>query len=401
MLSLILSALLQVSQPNIVLIILDDIGNEFVNIYQEGPPANQPPTPNIDTLGFRGVVFDNAYANPVCSPTRGTIFTGRYANRYNILKQLAEDDPEYLPQSELTLMELMTDYQSALLGKWHLGTHWGNFDPIIHGFDFYAGTPNNIPDYFNYESVLAFPWVQCTENETTYSEDKITDEALQYMTLATEPYFMVVSYHAPHRPYHDPPGFPASTNSLTQYMHAIEYVDGQIGRLMAQINWSDTYVILVGDNGSPGAVVSTTGQKATVFEGGINVPMIIAGPEILNFRTDAIVNTVDIFATIASLAGYVSTAEDSVDLTPLLSNPNQQLRDFVYVERAIDTTKDLRAARGVNIKVIYKDGVITVYDLRLAPDGEDGDPIDPAILTGPDLDEYNLMIQVINQHGDV
>ena len=134
--------------PNVLIVVLDDVGIDQVSPY--GYPG-APPTPTLQGLADAGLRFDQAWAMPVCSPTRGALLTGRMPHRNHVGAVIKAGAPAELPLDEITLPEMLdqsgTNWSSAALGKWHLATvnsPSGTKHPILQGFDTFSGSMNNI-----------------------------------------------------------------------------------------------------------------------------------------------------------------------------------------------------------------------------------------------------------------
>ncbi|MHC5212536.1 MAG: sulfatase-like hydrolase/transferase, partial [Planctomycetota bacterium] len=134
-----------VSRGNVLIVVADDLGVDMVGAYGEG--SDPPPTPVIDSLASQGVLFRNAWSNPVCSPTRAALLTGRPAFR-NGIGYIVDASPNNLalPYAEVTLPEMLAlgtggNYRSGAFGKWHLGNDsvGGALAPNLAGFDHFAG----------------------------------------------------------------------------------------------------------------------------------------------------------------------------------------------------------------------------------------------------------------------
>ncbi len=391
--------------PAILVITVDDCGNEFFGCYGEGPPTSQPRTDHIDMLAARGLRFDHYYSNPVCTPTRACILTGRYASRYGLGMALTEDDQEFLPRRENCFPELLPEVFCAHIGKWHLGDHWLALDPIVHGFDVHAGTPRSLGSYFSWERAVSWQWRQVWSDLSTYATAQVTDDALELLELAPQPMILWVCYHAPHSPLHDPPGYTTDGSDLARYVAMIEYLDLEIGRLLNALDLDRDFVILSSDNGSPYTVASTSGHKLQVLEGGVNVPLIIAGPGVATGATAALASSVDLFSTIVEIAGGVSDAQDGRSLLPVLTDPAVSVRDHVYVERFADEDgdgiceEDLRAAREARYKLTWDLDAEALYDLSIAPPGEDGRPLDLSHLTDEQRTAYERLHDIVLKRG--
>jgi arylsulfatase B len=332
---------------SILLVVADDVGVDRIGAYNEHPDPGR--TPLVDSLADQGVLFRNAWSNPVCSPTRALILTGRYAFRTGIGNNVSFSGAigTGLPASELTLPEVLVDYQSMLAGKWHLmGVENGPNHPMAFGgFDHHRGSlfnlrPNGPDAYFN--------WEKNTDGQVAltdvYATTDSVDEAIGFVQSATAPWLCVLSFNAGHKPLHEPPPSLHTYNLSGEpgpdhYRAMIEAMDCELGRLLAVVDLETTTVIFVGDNGTEPTAVTAPHDpnkaKNTMYEGGINVPLIIAGAGVeQNGECGALVNVTDIFATIVELAGYESTAEDSVSLVPYLENPRRStIRQWTYAEK--------------------------------------------------------------------
>ncbi|HEX6883251.1 MAG TPA: sulfatase-like hydrolase/transferase [Planctomycetota bacterium] len=359
------NAPVQSPAPDVLMIVLDDVGMDLIGgLYQEVPDA--PFTPNIDRLAREGVFFRNAWANPYCSPTRATLLTGRYGFRTGVGTYINGITDTYgLRTRELMLGEMLhyAGYYNAAFGKWHLsvksnfGPGQGFLHPFHSGFDWYEGAMYNpaspaveyLPascsgplDYYN--------WVKNTNGvqdcTRVYMTTDTVDDAVAFLRNPPEPLFLYVAFNAAHAPMHDPTGrLPANAPARSKCKAMVEVMDAEIGRLLSSARYprSDLYVILVGDNGTefwvgygaPNATgcFGTAHSKGSLYEGGINVPLIIAGPGVVARETPVIVNTTDVFATVCNLTGLPSLARDSRSLTGVMFGSDLPVRDYVYAEQ--------------------------------------------------------------------
>lgn len=364
---------------NVLLLIADDVGVDRIGAYAEHPDPGR--TPTIDRLAAEGLLFRNAWANPVCSPTRAGILTGRYSFRTGIGTFIKNSSTFGLSVDELSLPELIGG-SSAVAGKWHLGVPpQGPAHPLDSGFRYHAGSLNNIGfSYFLWEKhVNGVP-----HSESTYATTDTTDEAIAMIAALPEPWFLWVAYNAPHTPLHVPPnhlhtyqldGFPEETPVV--HMKAMtEAMDTEIGRLLGHVDLATTTVIFIGDNGTfsgaTDAPFDPEHAKGTVYEGGLNVPFIVAGAGVSarGVESEALVHTTDLFATIAELAGVASAAEDSVSIVPYLADPTRpSIRDTVYAELFRPNgpgpyARHDRAIRDSRYKLIMRlEGRDELYDL--------------------------------------
>ena len=337
-------AALVAKQPNILFILSDDQGLDASAQYDIS--TDLPNTPTINTLAASGIVFDNAWATPACTTTRGTILTGKFGINSGIDYVPASIDAnEEVIQAYLANNQATANYASALFGKWHLGT-----DPNEVGIDYYAGNMANLRNYSNWElTVNGEALVTTTEYHTT----KITDLAEEWINQQTTPWFAWVAYSAPHSPFHLPPtelherdhltGTPEhiDANRREYYLAAVEAMDTEIGRLLSSMDsetLANTIIIYLGDNGSPKAVNDgyfTSHSKGTLYQGGVAVPLVISGKGVARqgIREDALVTATDLFATFAEIAGIDSShIHDSTSFAKLLTDANADSQEYVYTQ---------------------------------------------------------------------
>lgn len=332
--------------PNILLVIADDMGLDATPGYSIG--NIKPNMSNLQGMIGHGIRFNNVWSNPTCTPTRATMLTGKYGFRTNILKV---DD--VLPTSEVSLQTFIDNttnntYNHAVIGKWHLSrsaTH-----PNDIGINHFAGLlGGGVQSYNNWSLTVNGQ----TSSQTNYTTTKFTDLAIEWINQQTQPWFLWLAYNAPHTPFHLPPAHLHSQGALSTdqasidanptpyYMAALEALDSEFGRLLNAMpieEKNNTIIIFIGDNGTPNQVVQeypNRRAKGSIYQGGVNVPMIISGKGVTrqNEIENALINTTDLFATIADIGGSgVSEINDSKSFKGLLENNNLQIRDYVYTE---------------------------------------------------------------------
>jgi arylsulfatase A-like enzyme len=311
--------------------------------------------PNISALKNSGVLFSKAYAQPVCSPTRACILTGRHPFRTSIGAQLEGATSPQLQASEFTLPEAFAansalGYSLAMFGKWHLNAGAGTNDTprTIGGWPHFAGTIiGALPDYSAWTKITNGVSVATTNYATT---DAINDTIAWIAGQGSSPWFAWVALNAPHSPLHQPPLDLHSYDSATAtnrnlYEAMCEAMDTEVGRLLAGVNLTETTVIFIGDNGTPSTVIQTpysaAHSKGTLYDGGVRVPLIIAGKGVVspNRTSTQPVHCVDLYSTILELAGInVSATQpagnpiDSVSLLPILQNSTAASR-YLFVEQ--------------------------------------------------------------------
>jgi arylsulfatase B len=400
-------------RDNVLVILADDMGVERTPAYGLNLVANGP-TPVIDLLARHGVLFRNAYAEPLCSPTRASILTGRHPFRtgigrgvsWNASNGLHEPAPE-----EFTLPEaLAPTHQTYAIGKWHLSHNpdvggSGYQHPIQFGFDEHIGPISNLPGqtptaYFTYTKNIA----DTTGNQQVdllgrYATTEQVDDALAAIDRAgDEPWFVWLAFNAPHTPYHVPPAdlrtlqvFNNSPKSL-KHRAMIEAMDTEIGRLLTSIRpavLKRTWIIFMGDNGTPsGSLPGISEAKGTEKELGIHVPLIVVGPDVAlpGREVEALVGCTDLYATICDMARrrIPKRAVDSESFYEHLLDPFAvERRRTVFSETFLPNGIDVprlehrRALRSTMWKITRVDlptdpsSTLGLFDLTADPLGDD------------------------------
>jgi len=267
-----------------------------------------------------------------------------------------------------TLPQSLPTYNSYAIGKWHM-TGWNpsaglaaaGYSPIDFGFRTYRGARGNIGlshmDWTLWEQVGQTEPTS-TENFTTYTLEYEVSQAISLVNGgATEPWFIYLALHAVHTPWTVPdPDWHSNAATKAGYIMGddggsdtdvalaiIESMDTKIGELMAAVNLNDTVVIFVGDNGSATNIPANpdnSGLKASIQEGGINVPLIIAGAGVSSGAvTTALAHGTDLFPTIVELTGHPAVGGiDGVSLVPVLETPASTVRTNLYQDGAFVTT---------------------------------------------------------------
>ncbi len=336
------------AKPNILLIIADDMGLDASNCYDLG--NQQAPMPNLEAMCASGVVFENAYAAPTCSPTRATIMSGQYGFRTGVGAPVAPNGSDALSPDTYTLFDALapTGYASNVIGKWHISGRRNGYDaPADMGVSDYFGLySGGIPDYFNWTAIQDGKETQINGYSTTV----LADRAIDWINDQSQPWFLWLAFNAPHAPFHQPPNDLHSfddlpntesdigQNPLPYYQAMLEALDTEMGRLLDSIppeERDNTLVMFLGDNGSPNQVTrgfyGNHRAKGTIYDSGTHVPLIVSGPGVTAGRTEAFVNTTDLTATIASLTGGRFSSPDSIDFSPALAGGTSE-RDVIYVE---------------------------------------------------------------------
>ncbi|MCZ2074874.1 MAG: sulfatase [Bryobacterales bacterium] len=318
------------ARPNIVLIYADDLGYGDLGCY--GSPIR---TPNLDRMAHEGMRFTNAYsANPVCSPSRAALLTGRYPTRAGVPRVLFPRDTEGLPHSETTIAQVLkpAGYKTMCIGKWHLGHHPA-YLPTSRGFDEYYGIP-----YSN--DMVPCPLMHNTEViEEPARQDTLTarytEQAVQFIRKSkNSPFFLYMPHTFPHIPLHASKRF-RGKSKLGLYGDVIEELDWSVGEVLAAIGKAgadrNTLVLFSSDNGpwyegSPGIF---RGRKGSTYEGGVREPFIarFSGRVPAGRISNGIASTMDVLPTVARLCGAPLPEKplDGIDIWPLLSGEKESI----------------------------------------------------------------------------
>lgn len=316
--------------PNIVLIYCDDLGYGDLGCY-----GSAIKTPNLDRMAAEGVRFTQFYsANPVCSPSRAALLTGRYPTRVSVPRVLFPTDKTGLPDSETTIAQMLKPqgYKTMCIGKWHLG-HLPQFLPTNRGFDNYFGIP--------YSNDMSPRWLmqdtQVIEQQATLETltPRYTEQAVQFIERSQgNPFFLYMPHTYPHIPLGASPKFRGKSPQGI-YGDVVQELDWSVGQILDTLKKRnldrDTLVMFSSDNGpwfqgSPGKL---RGRKGMTWEGGVREPFIARFPgRIPRGITQAGVSgTIDILPTIAQMCGASKPAQplDGIDIWPLLSGRTQTL----------------------------------------------------------------------------
>ena len=306
-------------RPNIVLVMADDQG--WGDMAYNGHPTLQ--TPNFDAAAATGLRFDRFYAAaPVCSPTRGSIMTGRHPNRYGVFRWSYPIRPQ-----EITLAEVLktAGYMTAHFGKWHLGSvrNTSPAHPGANGFDEWLSAPN----FFDNDPILSH---QGQAVQTRGESSMVTvDAALGWIRAQAEgerPFLAVVWFGSPHGPHRATAPYrklyAGQPKNLQHFYGEITAMDHAFGRLRDALTEmgvrKNTILWYTSDNGALPSVGSSgghRGDKGDVYDGGLLVPAILEWPErIATPRVTKVrCNSVDIYATLLEIVGV-----DGVSLVPLI-----------------------------------------------------------------------------------
>ncbi len=459
-------------KPNIVLILVDDLGPDLVGVYRQvlidrvqaapGCADNddchpQPAkTPTMDAMAANGKQFTRVWSNPVCSPTRAHLMTGLYGFRTGI-GTIVTREPFIgirFPSKPLPWALEEVGYTTACTGKWHLrecGDERLAQHPVLQsrgasgefegaGFDYYAGSlfnlkmVNQIPDcvptdacegYYSWAKTFSLPGAdpKTLYGHPVYATVDTIEDAIGVIDpdvplraplpdfQLQEPWFLYVPVNAPHGPFTLPcPNHTEEVNIHWRVRQLTEDLDRELAKLFDVIDWNDTVVFLLGDNGTHNTAITPRvldgHGKGNIFEGGVHVPLIVRGVGIApGTQCDALVNTTDLYATIADFAGANEHPMDSHSFLDALRNPAEFVpRRTIYAELFepnFDATQQSfnpamlirhdRAIRNQRYRLIRGRGRvpsrIELFDLLLDPFEQDNlyptitnPPVDPELL---------------------
>ncbi|QBY04248.1 N-acetylgalactosamine 6-sulfate sulfatase [Thalassotalea sp. HSM 43] len=384
-------------KPNLVIILTDDQGYNDVGF--NGSPDIR--TPNIDNIAAQGTRFTNGYVTfPVCGPSRAGLLTGRYQGRFGFTINPTIDpsvEQNGIPTSEKNIAEVLqpAGYKSAIIGKWHMGTH-PDLRPNQRGFDFFYGFLSGGHRYFPEELTIndlgdvknKFDWykTRLLRNETRediskYLTDELSDEAVEFIKREKDnPFFLYVAYNAPHAPVQATQEYLDRNQHIKDkkrrtYAAMISSVDDGVGRIMETLQQQgiddNTLVVFLSDNGGAKTNGSDNGElrghKNLLFEGGVRVPFAMRWPGKIPAGVDyhQPISSLDIMATIVSQAN-VDTSDnkplDGVDLIPFLTGDIKGQPHDVLFWRHVKT--DSHALRRGDDKIVHDRQGDYLFDMQ-------------------------------------
>ncbi len=335
-------------RPNILLIIADDMWLDASPGYNEG--SKKPKMLHLEQMIDNGLVYDNVWAAPVCTPTRATIMTGKYGYHTNMLEVWNSLSTSEVGIQKFVDQQTNNAYDHAVVGKWHIGNsadHPGEMWVWYYAWLLSWG----VKDYSNWNMTEAWK----TTTSTNYITSEITDKAISWLDERGEkPWFLWLAYTAPHSPFHLPPkdlhtqdhlsgeARDMKRNAQDYYMAMLESLDTEMWRLLDSIpeeELENTVIVFLWDNGTPGKVVQYPYKRGkskwSLYQGGINVPMIVSGYGVDRKweREDMLVNTTDLYATIADLAQTgTKSIYNSISFRDSFSRDILWERQYVYWE---------------------------------------------------------------------
>ncbi|MFP6640945.1 MAG: arylsulfatase [Myxococcota bacterium] len=359
-----LTSFAQAKPPNVVLIMADDLGWRDLGYHD-----SEIETPHIDRMATEGIALERFYVQPICSPTRAEVMTGKSSARLGVVRPISKLDPKGLPLEEKILPQFLAEagYQSLMVGKWHLGHVEKRYFPHERGFEHFYGHVTGGIGYWDHNHGGGHDWQRngTTVREEGYSTQLIADEAVRLLEGRdrSRPTFLFASFNAPHLPNEAPASsFSAYSQELRaeRRIHAgmVAELDTAVGRILAKLAAEgmrdDTLVWFFSDNGglNPSAspeglnrlvdqLVSVFGEplplealefvrqnvqdgasdnsplragKTAVYEGGIRVPSVIWWPgHTVPGESTAFVTAQDVLPTLLEAAGLEDEIPDDLD----------------------------------------------------------------------------------------
>ncbi|WP_412062023.1 sulfatase-like hydrolase/transferase [Rubrivirga sp. IMCC45206] len=303
--------------PDVIVILADDLG--FGDVGYNG---SEIATPEIDRLAAEGVVLDRFYVSPLCSPSRAGLLTGRYPLRAGISEPITHTDTVGLAPYQKTLADDFRrgGYETAVIGKWHLGTAC-HHHPLRHGFDSFVGLIGGGANYFTRRTSIGYDWWRdyAPERPDGYTTDLLADEAVALLSRPRAgPLFLYLPFTAPHTPLNaldeDLAEYPDLPEPRRTYAAMVTALDRAVGRVMTAVQASGrpTLVWFLSDNGGVERFGADNGplrgRKGGTREGGIRVPSVVWYPPLGVRRVDHPVWYLDVAPTLHGLAGLPAPA---------------------------------------------------------------------------------------------
>ena len=339
--------------PNILHIVADDLG--YADFSHRGSPIR---SPNLDRLAAESVELTRFYVNPVCSPTRAGLLTGRYPHRYGLGgSPMQYDENKGLPPHLATLPQILGQAgydQRHAIGKWHLGNSATCFHPVRRGFTSFYGHYCGAICYWTHTRAGELDWHRDLASDHTpgYSTRLMADDAVRFVrdTPTDKPWYLYLAFNAVHTPLQAPEETVRSYDGVDLKGHNQIYcammteMDTGVGRVLQTLKErglaENTLVIFHSDNGGCahdglGSNGVLRAGKATTYEGGVRVCAWMRWPARWQGgrRCDALMGHVDLLPTLAGLAkAPLPTDLDGIDVLPLLDGTAQPGERIYYVD---------------------------------------------------------------------
>ena len=366
--------------PNIVVLLADDLGWADVGWHR-----GEIPTPNLDALGAAGARLEAFYAQPVCSPTRAALLTGRYPMRHGLQVGVVRPWARYgLPLEERTLADALREagYATSICGKWHLGHAEAAYLPTRRGFDHQYGPYNGAIDYFSHDRDGGFDWHR---NDTVcrdegYATHLLAKEAAQVVRThaGKKPFFLYVAFNAVHSPHQVPEKymepFAAMKGERRKYAGMLAAMDEAVGTIVEAVDKAGardhTLFIFASDNGGP--AVASNGPlragKGSLYEGGVRVPAFASwkGRIPAGSVVEEPLHMVDWYPTLLKLAGARLEQKlpiDGRDAWPAIAQGGPSPHDDIL----LNSDPDSGAIRAGAWKLVVDKDAVELFNLKDDP----------------------------------
>ncbi len=359
-----------VGPPHVVIFLADDLGWSDVGFH-----GSAIQTPNLDRLAGQGARLEAFYVQPVCSPTRAALLTGRYPIRHGLQVGVIRPWAEYgLPLEERTLAQALSQagYRTVICGKWHLGLHAPEYLPTHRGFQQQYGHYCGAIDYFTHRRDGGLDWHRNDQvcHDSGYTTILLGDEAVSTIRQhdPSQPLFLYVAFNAPHTPLQVPPEYLAAYSHIDNpkrrtYAAMVHCLDEQIGRVVTAIEersmTDQTLFIFSSDNGGPIQSGATNrplrAGKGTLFEGGVRVAACATwkGRIKPGIIIEEPLHIVDWYPTLVRLSGAPIQQDlplDGKDLWPVLTANQPSPHEHIL----LNATPTGGAIRAGNWKLVIR-----------------------------------------------
>jgi arylsulfatase A-like enzyme len=345
-------------RPDIVFLLIDDLG--FADCGFNG--GQQIKTPNIDRLAKAGAILEHHYVQPVCSPTRSTLLTGRYPTRTGVYSIVSPHAAWGLPLAERTLADALKQagYSTEIVGKWHLGEFKPAYLPLARGFDHHYGHYFGMLDYFTHERGGELDWYRDGQKvkEAGYTTHLLRDEACRVIARQPKekPLFLYVPFNGVHGPFQAPetylkpyPELKGNRQKLAGMLAAIDEAVGKIEDALRQAGrLENTLIVFSGDNGGPppGDNTPLRDHKGSIFEGGVRSAAFACWPGRIpaGQRLREPMHMVDWYPTLIKQGGGSLAQKlpiDGLDVWPMLTAKATSPHDAIL---CVSTQGPARAA---------------------------------------------------------
>lgn len=357
------------ARPNVVFFLIDDLG--YADCGFNGGTDIQ--TPNIDQLAASGAILENHYVQPVCSPTRASLMTGRYVSHTGVYTIVRPHAKWGLPLEERTLANALkgAGYTTAITGKWHLGEFENAYKPTARGFDHQHGHYFGAIDYFTHVRDGVHDWYHDDREfrEQGYSTHLVTQEAVRLIEAQPKgkPLFLYMPYNGVHSPHQVPDKYlkpyGALTGSRQKLAGMLAAVDESIGQVVAALDQKglreNTLIVFSADNGGPppGENTPLRDFKGSLFEGGVRAAAFANWPGKIpaGQRITESMHIIDWYPTLVKLAGGTLVQKlplDGRDAWPMITEKAASPHESILSAQS----RDHAAVRMGDWKLIVSNG---------------------------------------------